>query len=132
MTVRQAERSAGAKLVRDDPDVDGCGFVHPADGPRGISFMVIRGRVARVDVESGRTSTEAGARIGDTETKIKKLYGRRVRVEPHAYAEGAPWHYLIVPGPDRKHALVFETDGHRVTSYRAGRRPEVEYVEGCS
>ena len=28
--------------------------------------------------------------------------------------------------------VVFETDSQRVTRYRAGRLPEVEYVEGCS
>jgi hypothetical protein len=28
-------------------------------------------------------------------------------------------------------AIVFETDGKRVTMFRAGRMPEVEWVEGC-
>jgi hypothetical protein len=28
--------------------------------------------------------------------------------------------------------IVFETDGKRVTMFRAGRLPEVEWVEGCS
>jgi hypothetical protein len=27
---------------------------------------------------------------------------------------------------------VFETDGQRVTNYRVGRKPEVQWVEGCS
>jgi hypothetical protein len=29
-------------------------------------------------------------------------------------------------------ALVFETDGNRVTMFRGGRLPEVKWVEGCS
>ena len=28
--------------------------------------------------------------------------------------------------------IIFETDGKRVVKYRAGRGPQVEYVEGCS
>jgi hypothetical protein len=28
-------------------------------------------------------------------------------------------------------ALVFETDGKHVTMFRAGRLPEVKWVEGC-
>ena len=31
-----------------------------------------------------------------------------------------------------KFAYVFETDGKRVTNFRAGKFPEVEYIEGCS
>jgi hypothetical protein len=27
--------------------------------------------------------------------------------------------------------IVFETDGQRVTRFRAGRLPAVQYVEGC-
>lgn len=28
--------------------------------------------------------------------------------------------------------IIFKTDGKRVVKYRAGLRPQVEYVEGCS
>jgi hypothetical protein len=28
--------------------------------------------------------------------------------------------------------IIFETDSGRVVRYRAGRRPPVDYVEGCS
>jgi hypothetical protein len=52
-----------------------------------------------------------------------------VRVTPHAYTEG---HYLTIIAPDRKHGIVFETDGSRVTQYRAGRLVAIRYGEGCS
>jgi hypothetical protein len=29
-------------------------------------------------------------------------------------------------------AIVFETNGKTVTNFRAGRLPEVKWVEGCS
>jgi len=44
--------------------------------------------------------------------------------------------YLVIhppQGADSTRRIVFETDGKtRVTKYRVGREPEVEWVEGCS
>ncbi len=55
-----------------------------------------------------------------------------MRDEPHHY-EGPEGRYRIVELPgDSLHRIVFETDGRRVTSYRAGRRPAVDHVEGCA
>jgi hypothetical protein len=63
---------------------------------------------------------------------VQALYASRVAVSPHKYTGG---HYLTVtptaPG-DSAYRMVFETDGRRVTQFRAGVRPAVEYVEGCS
>ena len=94
--------------------------------------MVVDGEVARVEVSgSGVVATTAGARVGDTEARINQLYPDRVQTTPHKYTDG---HYLTVrgSGADSIHRLVFETDGRRVTRYRGGRMPEVEWVEGCS
>ncbi|HZF68866.1 MAG TPA: hypothetical protein VEZ47_12565, partial [Gemmatirosa sp.] len=88
------------------------------------------GRIARVDVDTLPVATSVGARVGDDEARIDSLYAGRVTVRPHKYEAGR---YLVVT-PDRADttlAIVFETSGGRVTRYRAGRRPMVEYVEGC-
>lgn len=89
------------------------------------------GQVARVEVTDSVVATTAGARVGDTETRINQLYPGRVQTSPHKYTDG---HYLTVrgSGADSVQRLVFETDGQRVTRYRGGRVPEVEWVEGCS
>jgi hypothetical protein len=129
MSVRAAERAANDKLVQTQDVYGGCTFVKPQHGPDGISFMVIDGKIARVDVENKFTATAQGARVGDSETRIKRLYAGRVRVSSHAYIEG---HYLTVVGPDGRHGFVFETDGRKVTQYRAGTRVAIRYVEGCS
>ncbi len=112
-----------------------CDFVFPAVGagiPEGVSVMVVKGKIARIDVDTGSVTTEDGAKIGDSEDRIKSIYGEEVRVEPHKYNEG--WHYLTVMGDSASagKALVFETDGKRVTMFRGGRLPEVKWVEGCS
>lgn len=115
--------------------------------PPGVRVMVEDGAVTRVDVLRGRTiATEEGARIGDSEARIDSLYEGRVERRPHKYTEGS---YLIVradtarplpevtdpgatpPNTRSDFRLVFETDGARVTRYRAGLFPAVEYVEDC-
>jgi hypothetical protein len=94
--------------------------------------MIVRGKVARIDVDTGSVTTEDGAKIGDTEDKIRSIYDGDVQVEPHKYVQGG--HYMIVMGDSASagKAIVFETNGKVVTNFRAGRLPEVKWVEGCS
>jgi hypothetical protein len=100
--------------------------------PAGVRVMVEQGKVARIEVVEGAVQTSKGARIRDTEERIKRLYPNQVTVSPHKYTDG---HYLTVMPPanaDSAYRIIFETDGSRVLRYRAGTRPQVEYVEGCS
>jgi hypothetical protein len=94
--------------------------------------MVVQGKVARIDVDTGSVTTEDGAKIGDTEDAIKTMYDGDVQTEPHKFITGG--HYMVVTGDSTSlgKAIVFETDGQRVTSFRAGRLPEVKWVEGCT
>jgi hypothetical protein len=122
-------------LLNENPTMNTqCDFVFPAVGagiPDGVSVMVVKGKIARIDVDTGSVTTEDGAKIGDTEDHIKSIYGDEVKVEPHKYIEGG--HYMTVAGDSASagKALVFETDGKRVTMFRGGRVPEVKWVEGC-
>ena len=123
-------------VLNERPDIkQACDFVFPAVGagiPFGVNVMVVKGKVARIDVDTGTVTTEDGAKIGDSEDKIKSIYGDELKVSPHKYIEGG--HYLTVMGDSTSagKAMVFETDGKQVTMFRAGRIPEVEWVEGCS
>lgn len=123
-------------LLNENPTMNPqCDFVFPAVGagiPEGVSVMVVKGEIARIDVDTGSVTTEDGAKIGDTEDHIKSIYGDEVKVEPHKYIEGG--HYMTVAGDSASagNALVFETDGKRVTMFRGGRLPEVKWVEGCT
>jgi hypothetical protein len=122
-------------LLNENPTMNKeCDFVFPAVGagiPDGVSVMVVKGKIARIDVDTGSVTTEDGAKIGDTEDRIKSIYGDEVKVEPHKYVEAG--HYMTVTGDSASagKALVFETDGKRVTMFRGGRLPEVKWVEGC-
>ena len=91
--------------------------------------MEIAGRIVRVDITAPGVPTEAaGIEVGATESQVREAYGARVSSSPHKYTNGR---YLTISA-DSDHRVVFETDGERVTRYRVGRLPEVEWVEGCS
>jgi hypothetical protein len=122
-------------LLNERPDLKAeCDYVYPAVGagiPFGVGVMVVRGKIARIDVDTGSVTTEDGAKIGDSEDRLKSIYDDELQVEPHKYIEGG--HYMTIMGDSTSagKAIVFETDGKRVTMFRAGRLPEVKWVEGC-
>jgi len=122
-------------LLNENPNMNPkCDFVFPAVGagiPDGVSVMVVKGKVARIDVDTGAVTTDDGAKIGDSEDKLRTIYGDDLQVEPHKYNPG--WHYMTVMGDSASagKAIVFETDGKKVNMFRAGRLPEVKWVEGC-
>lgn len=132
MTVAQG--GAALKTALASPagmDTVQCRFVTWPGSPPGVRLMIEKNVIVRVDVDSGSVETSIGARVGDSEDRIKSLYAGRVTVGPHKYTDG---HYLTVTPAspaDSAFRIVFETDGKRVTRYRAGKRPQVEYVEGC-
>ena len=127
--------AANMGLLNERPDMKpSCDFVYPAVGtgiPIDVGVMIVRGKVARIDIDTGSVTTEDGVKIGDTEDRVKSVYGDELHVQPHKYIEGG--HYMIVKGDSASAGkeIVFETDGKRVTMFRAGRLPEVEWVEGC-
>jgi hypothetical protein len=128
-SVADVEEELGVPL---DPALlePSCSFVRPSGAPEGLTLMVENGRVVRADVVAGTVRTVEGAAIGDTEARILELYPT-LRRGPHKYTTGS---YLVVlpnAPADTLHRYVFETDGARVTRFRAGVFPPVEYVEGC-
>ena len=133
MTFAEADAAlGGALLVPVGVDTTGCDYLVWDGGPSGVHVMFDQHHVARVDVDTASIATAAGARVGDDEARIKRLYPGQVTVTPHKYEDG---HYLTVTPQapaDKGYRLIFETAGGRVTRYRAGVLPSVEYVEGCS
>jgi phage tail sheath protein FI len=148
MTLAEAEKSAGVQLIEKGGRASsGCYYVWPKTGPQDLGFMVSsdradeqmiksKDRISRVDVfRNSRITTLSGAKIGDTEARIKALYPGRIRVTPHEYTGHRGGHYLtLMPkdAADKNYRVVFETLNGRVTQFRSGRVPEVEYVEGCA
>ncbi|MGK2961055.1 MAG: hypothetical protein ACSLFK_02790 [Gemmatimonadaceae bacterium] len=132
MTLKEANAVLDGTLIIP-AKLEECDWVRVRGAPDGLLMMVQKGRISRIDIiRSSTIETGAGAKIGDTEARIKALYPGRVAVEPHAYTDG---HYLVFTPPaaaDSSFRIVFETDGQKVLRYRSGLMPAVEYVEGCS
>jgi hypothetical protein len=131
MSVEEASTAYGGPLLPLGPVEAGAGcfYVFPRGAPGAVSFMVVDGRVARVDVGGPEPRTSTGVGVGSTEAEVQAAYPGGVAVSPHKYT-GPDGHYLTV-APREGAALIFETDGGKVTRYRAGNLPPVAYVEGC-
>ena len=132
MTLSQLS-AAAAETLRPEYEInESCDYVTPKFLPKGVSVMIVDDSVGRVDITEKGILTKEGASVGDPESRVLSLYGARAHVEPHKYT-GPTGHYVIVEQPgDTLHRIVFETDGKVVETYRAGRRPAVDYVEGCA
>lgn len=88
MTVDEASKSAGIKLITSGSagvDEYQCSYVHPQGEPKEIAFMVVKGRIARVDINNKRMTTLRGAKIGNTQEQIIKLYPGQIKETPHPY-----------------------------------------------
>lgn len=131
MTVAEAAAALGMKLVSEGPvDEPACHYMRPEPAVEGLWFMISDDRVARVEVTTPGIRTRSGLGVGDSEARVKEMLPSAETI-PHKYVapDGS---YLTVWSADRKRAVRFETLLGKVTSFYAGRVPEVELVEGCS
>jgi hypothetical protein len=112
----------------------GCVYLDVPGIPAGMRTMWVGATLARIDVTAPELPTDRGASVGDSETRIDSLYRGRATTTPAKYDPHGS--YIVVrpeSASDSSRRIVFETDNtHRVTRYRVGREPEVEWVEGCS
>jgi len=133
MTMAEASDAAGTPLVQKGVPGESCAYGIPEGGPEGVSFMFLSGRLARVDVNGGGIKTLSGAEVGDSEADVQALYAGRLQVSPHKYVRAGSYLTLVpADAADADLRLIFETDGSKVTRFRAGSQPGVSYVEGCS
>ena len=137
MTVDEASRAAGVRLVNSISGGEeyGCLFFKPEE-PKNLNFMVTNGRIARITVMNDRITTIKGAKIGDTEDRIIALYPGQIQVirAPLRVRENENSKNLtFVPkdAVDKNYRIIFETYNNKVSRFRSGKLPEVEFIEGC-
>jgi len=82
-------------------------------------------------------------KVGMTLEEASRAIGTRLRVDPDSSPEPASCGFAAPPGgpqvdfyespepSQRGFLLILETDGSKVTSFRAGRRGAVELIEDC-
>lgn len=110
----------------------GCYYLTPkwAKSAADFGFMFEQGHFVRYDVGSAKETAPGGGKVGMTVAQIRTLYGDRIEPSPHKYEQGAA--YLRVAGQGRS-VLLFEKDAAgKITRWRVGVPPQIDYVEGCS
>lgn len=121
--------AAGKPLPADDSN-DGCYFLRPQDAedPR---LMIEARKLVRYDVRSAAITAPGGGKVGMTLGELQVLYPERADVGPDKYDDKA--HHLRVR-PAQEGAAVIDfalgADG-RVSAWRVGKTPQVDYAEGC-
>ena len=98
-----------------------------------FGLMIQGRRIVRIDVWAAWVRTTAGIAVGDPEDRIGKAYREPISTTPNFY-DVEHGHYVEVAGQglDTGYALLFETDGKKITGYRSGLPEAVRLVEGCS
>jgi len=131
--LRDVLRDMNARLEGNDTDLVGqCAYLVSSRVPEDLGIMLLNGHVARFDVYKPGIRSWKGAAVGDTEARVKQLFPSAT-VEPHLY-DPESGHYITFVGTstDANYAILFETDGAKVTSFRAGTLEGIALVEGCS
>jgi hypothetical protein len=126
-------RRMGIVVTEQSEDGSDCSY-WSVPGRKGLSLMVSRNRVVRIDIDSPAYHTSSGARVGMKEAKVLRIYGSALKVEPHPYT-GPQGHYLVLRTPNQPYGIIFETDyrpPHKVESFRVGFWSSVQLIEGCS
>lgn len=136
MTLAEASAAAGQGISEvpgsgAGTDPAACFSAVPDTGQPKVSFLVVGGAIARVDVgEGSATRTISGIGVGAPEADVLATYGDRIVVEPHPSIEGG--HHLRYVPDDPARSLIFETDGATVRRYRSGEADAVLAAEGCA
>ena len=133
-TVEEARAAWGGELNGAPMEGTTCHYLWPKwiSRPADFAFMMEDGRFVRYDVGTDKETAPGGGKVGMSVEELQKLYGGALKASPHKYTQGGQ--YLSMDAGDvAPTRLVFEVDAAgKVTSWRVGLSPQVEYVEGCS
>lgn len=133
-TVDEAKAAWGGELNGKPSEGSTCYYLTPkwVKKPSDFSFMAEDGKFVRYDVGTDKEAAPGGGKVGMTTEELQKLYGDALESSSHKYVEGGKYLSIAASGvaPSK---LVFETDATgKVSAWRVGLTPQVDYVEGCS
>ncbi len=130
MTLHDAQVAAGSQFTPITP-VGHCFLVVPEAGQAGLTFWVVAGTVERVDVDTRTITTRSGAGIGDTEERIRELFGERIHTTALPDGSGNLLAYVPKDVADATYRVMFLSNGLQITRVWAGRLPWAEELGGC-
>jgi hypothetical protein len=133
-TVDEARTAWGGELNGAPMEGTTCHYLWPKwiTRPADFAFMMEEGKFVRYDVGTDKETAPGGGKVGMGVDELQKLYGGALKASPHKYTQGGQ--YLAMDAGDvAPTRLVFEADAAgKVTAWRVGLSPQVDYVEGCS
>ncbi|MFA1260473.1 lectin [Xanthomonas axonopodis pv. fascicularis] len=132
MDASQARAAWGGDLRGEAATDDGCYLLRPqwTSDARRFGFMFEGGQLVRFQTSEPKETAPGGGKVGMNLAQLRALYPDGLTEQPHKYIPGALT--LRLPGAATQTALVFETDADgKVASWRVGKPPQVDYVEGC-
>ena len=130
MTIHDAQLAAGSRFTPVTP-TGHCFLVVPEAGQAGLTFWVVAGTVERVDVDTRTITTRSGAGIGDTEERVREMFGERIRTTPLPDGSGNLLAYIPKDVQDATYRVMFLSNGLQITRMWAGRLPWAEELGGC-
>ena len=133
MTYEEVKASLNGKISREPETSDDCYYAKPSEPSAGIYFMFTNGgKLSRIEIKSSSYLSRSGAYVGQDQASLVEMYAGRLNRSPHKY-DDAGYYFTYEPtdAEDANYRTIFETDGKKVTTFRAGQLPEVAYVEGC-
>jgi hypothetical protein len=108
-----------------------CSMVRLQSADCGLSMMLSRGRIERIDIDQGEYRTADGFGIGTTETELRRFYGTRLQSAPNHYSEGVLDMWVDGSVNGQRRSLLFVVANGKVESFRAGQAAAVALIEHC-
>lgn len=132
MDEAQVRRAWPGKLEGHAEAGSDCLLLRPqgAQRPFPLSFMFDHGKLVRYDVGNRKDSAPGGGQVGMPAEQIRQLYAGQATAQPDKYDPAAQ--QLRVADTASQNVLLFEigADG-KVSRWRVGLPPQVDYAEGC-
>jgi hypothetical protein len=132
MTVTQAQTRTGQRIENNlfTPGDDTCGIAQLFPQSLGVNMQTTHTRIWVINVSSRGISTRSGIQVGDRVPALRRAYGSRLRSEPNKYTPKARDYWVSFPH-NRKIKFYANPRG-RIGQISSGRKPEIDFVEGCS
>jgi len=134
MALQQVEQVLRARMrISKDQDPSGvCVYAVRADGrDPGIQYMVVDGRVQRVDIAlRGQPNVRTAADVagGASPLAVRQAYGNRAKADP---TDGAGVEDLLVEESGAMRGMRFVFEDGRLAWIIAGAEPALFDYEGC-
>lgn len=128
-----AFRQAWGGELKTQPPAKGstCAYFYPtwSKTPPDLGFMFEQGKFVRYDVATAKQAAPGGGKVGMDKSELVRLYGDKGETFPDKYDPAAST--FRVRGEEGAAAVFAIGADGKVSKWRVGVPPQVDYVEGC-